>query len=69
MVILKLLGIIVLAIVGVFCLKRLFFAVLNLRALINYKKHPESINQRHGIVYNKKTGKLEADQSPILPFE
>ncbi len=66
---LKLLGIIGLAIIGVFALKRLFFAILNLRALIEYKKNPDPINQRHGIVYNKKTGKLEADQSPILPYE
>lgn len=69
MAILKLIGIIAFVILGVFSLKRLFFAILNLNALRQYKKHPDPMNQRHGIVYNRKTKKLEADQSPILPYE
>ena len=69
MAILKLIGIIAFVILGVFSLKRLIFAILNLNALRQYKKHPDPISQRHGIIYNKRTGKLEADQSPILPYE
>ena len=50
MAILKLIGIIAFVILGVFSLKRLFFAILNLNALRQYKKHPDPMNQRHGIV-------------------
>lgn len=52
-----------------FCLKRAFNILLNIFALVSFKKDADPINQRHGMVFNKKTGQLEADQSPILPFE
>lgn len=41
----------------------------NLKALFYEKKHPGSLPRSCGIVFNKKTGKLEADNRPLLPFE
>jgi hypothetical protein len=36
---------------------------------LRYASHNPSISkQKQGIIYNKKTKKLEADQSPITPF-
>ena len=69
MEILKLIGIIFLSIVALFCLKRIVFILFNLRALNQYRKNPDPINERHGMVFNKKTNKLEADQSIILHYE
>lgn len=68
MIILKLLGILIFAIAAVFCIKRMVACIMNIIALNNYRKNPDPLNQRHGMVLNKKTGELEADQSPILPF-
>lgn len=65
----RLLEIILLTIVALYAVKKIIFAILNLRALNQYRKSPDSISQRQGIVYNKRTKKLEADQSPILPYK
>ena len=35
---------------------------------LNENNFHDVTRQKHGIVYNKKTQKLEADQSLILPF-
>lgn len=67
--ILKLIGIIVLLILAIFSLKRAFYCILNIIALKKYEKDPSSLPHKGGIVFNKKTGKLEADNSPILPWE
>ncbi len=56
-------------IVALYAVKKIIRTILNLRALNQYRKSPDPINQRHGIVYNKETNKLEADQSPILPYK
>jgi hypothetical protein len=40
----------------------------NLKALRYASKYPYTSKRKHGIIYNKKTNKLEADQSPITPF-
>lgn len=69
MTVLKLIGIITLTVMALYCIKRIIIAILNLHALSQYRRTPDPINQRQGIVYNKRTNKLEADQSPILPYE
>jgi len=41
----------------------------NIKALRYASKHPnEAISHNTGIVFNTKTNKLEADNSPITPF-
>ncbi|MDR2498004.1 MAG: hypothetical protein LBD28_01005 [Tannerellaceae bacterium] len=42
--------------------------VYNIIVIISASRNPDVTKQKHGIVYNKKTKKLEADQSPITPF-
>lgn len=69
MEVVKLIGIVILAVVALFSLKRIVFGILNLRALRSYRRDANPINQRHGMVFNRRTRKLEADQSPILPFD
>lgn len=54
MEIFKLIGVIVLALMAVFCIKRIIFNILNIRALNHYKHDANPINQRQGIVLNKK---------------
>lgn len=66
---LNLLKIILLTIVAIYAIIKIILAILNLRALNQYRKSPDAIHQRQGIVYNKRTKKLEADQSPILPYK
>lgn len=52
----------------------IFFTRLALRSYYNYtasRKQRRSFDRtktRHGMVFNTKTGKMEADQSFILPF-
>jgi hypothetical protein len=40
----------------------------NIKALRDGTRHPDRTKQKTGIVYNKKTKTLEADQSTITPF-
>jgi hypothetical protein len=40
----------------------------NFKALRYASRYPSVSKHKHGIIYNKKTKKLEADQSPITPF-
>lgn len=67
---LKLGGIVLFSILGVFSLKQAVRAFLNLRALWYEKKHPGTLPRSGaGIVYNEKTGKLEETSGkPILPY-
>lgn len=59
----------VLTIVAVLCYNKIIkcIAKLNIKSKKEYRY--DIAKQRNGIVYNKKTKKLEADQSIILPFE
>ncbi len=65
----KTIGLIILIFLIIFCLKRTYYAFMNILALRRYRKDPSSLPQHHSMVFNKKTGKLEADNSPILPYE
>lgn len=53
----------------VWAFSKLLKAWYNLKALSYEKKHPGSLPRSCGLVFNKKTGKLEADSRPLLPFE
>lgn len=60
---------VLLTIVAMLCVKKIVECLLNI-LIFNKKENRYNVaKQRNGIVYNKKTQKLEADQSIILPFE
>ena len=47
---------------------RLGVMIFNIMAIYRSRQHPELRNQKHGIVYNMKKDRLEADQSFIVPL-
>ncbi len=61
--------IIVLAGIIFWLTNKLIVACIDLYYLLRAKKHPEKFPRTEGIVFNKKTRKLEADSRPILPLE
>lgn len=64
----KVLAVVLLTIAIMFFIKKLVESVINLSYLSKDKNLYDVSNQKHGVVLNKKTKKLEADQSVILPF-
>ena len=64
---LKIIGLILCTIVACWSCKKIVESVLNLMALLHNKKTYNNI-KRTGMVYNKKTKKLEADNCSKLPF-
>ena len=66
--VLKIVALVVGTILIMFFLKKIVESVCNLSVLLRKKNYYDVTKQRHGIVINKKTKKLEADQSLILPF-
>jgi len=54
--------------VVVWMFKRLGVMVFTMMMIYRSKRNPELRNERHGIVFNKKLQRLEADQSLITPF-
>ncbi len=48
---------------------KLLWACIKFSVLIHAKKHPEDVPRTEGLVFNKKTKKLETDSRPILPAE
>lgn len=69
MLFVKLALLFILGILVVLAIKKMIFCILNIKFLLNRKDRCNPLNQRHGIVYNKKTNKLEEYQSPKLPYE
>ena len=65
----KLLLTVVLGAISIFCLKKLIFAWYKLCDLWQAEKHPENFFHTDGVVFNKKTKKLEESSHPILPSE
>lgn len=65
---LKVLAVVLLTIVIMFFIRKLVESVFNLTFMLRKKNLYDVSNQRHGIVLNNETKKLEADQSIILPF-
>lgn len=67
MVIVRIMAIIVLGIATTYFAKKFIESIYNFIAL-GKKNYADVTRQKHGIVFNKKTNKLEADQSLIVPF-
>ena len=49
--------------------RKLLWACIKFSVLNHAKKHPKDVPRTEGLVFNKKTKKLEADSRPILPSE
>lgn len=54
---------------SVWCIRKLIFAWYEFCDLWQAKKHPENFFHTEGVVFNKKTKKLEESSRPILPSE
>lgn len=65
----KVLLLVVLGIFLILCLRGLIFAWYKLYDLRQAEKHPENFFHTDGVVFNKKTKKLEDSSRPILPSE
>lgn len=65
---LRILLIIFFAIIFCFFFRKLIESIINLFTLLDKKNYYNITMQHQGIVLNKKTKKLEADNSLILPF-
>lgn len=61
-------AIVALSCIAVFLIRSIVETGIDLRVAMKEGKAPDRSKQKHSIVYNKKTQKLEADQSLILPF-
>ena len=68
MLILKIVGASLCLAIACYSIRKFIECTLNLRALYLSKKEPELTLRNASIVYNKKIGKLEADNHQILPF-
>jgi hypothetical protein len=66
--VLKIIALVAGTILIMFFLKKIMESICNLIILLGKKNYYDVTKQRQGIVINKKTKKLEADQSIILPF-
>lgn len=66
--VLKIFALIIGTILIIFFLKKIVESICNLSILLRKKNYYDVTKQRHGVVINKKTKKIEADQSLILPF-
>lgn len=66
---LKILAIIILTIAIMFFTKKFVESIFNLIFILKKKNRYDVSNQRHGIVLNNETKKLEDDNSIILPFQ
>ena len=62
-------ALVLLTIVAMLCVKKIVECLLNILIFSKKENRYNVAKQRNGIVYNRKTQKLEADQSIILPFE
>lgn len=56
------------SVVAIHAARKIIEGIANLAIVVKKRKHPDLPVQRNGIVFNKKSGKLEADQTCILPF-
>ena len=68
MITLKILGLVVCMLVAFWAIRKIVMATINLLSLFcndEYYRHVE----KGGMVFNKKTQKLEADNSQSVPFE
>lgn len=68
MITLKIFGLVLCLIVACLAIKKIVEHILNLMVLLYNKKTHKNMNTT-GIVFNKKSKKLEDDNSPNLPFQ
>lgn len=68
MIILKCLMLVAAAILICFFIKKLTESIVNLSVLLKKENYYDGTLRHEGMVFNKKTKKLEADNSLILPF-
>lgn len=68
MLILKIVGLVLCLAIACYSIRKIIERTLNLRAIYLSKKEPESTLRKASMVYNKRIGKLEADNHQILPF-
>ena len=68
MLTLKIIGLVLCTIVACWAIKKIVEGVLNLTSLSHSKKTYNRI-KRNGMLYNKKTKKLEADNCSATPFD
>ncbi len=69
MLTLKIIMLLLCFIIACISLSKIVESALNLRAIHLGKKSPVFGPRTSGMVFNTKTGKLEADSQQILPFE
>lgn len=68
MLTLEIVGLVLCTIIACWASKKIMESVLNLTSLSHNKKTYNSI-KKNGMVYNKSTQKLEADNCSTLPFD
>jgi len=66
--IILIISIIALTVVVVWTLMRFSVMILNIKAINKSKQSPDFRNRKQGMVVNKKTHRLEADQSFVTPL-
>ena len=64
----RIIGILVTSVIIMYLIRKLVESIINLSILLRKENHFDVTKQRKGIVLNKRTKKLEADNSLILPF-
>ena len=64
----RIIGIIVASIAAMYFMKKFVESVINLSVSLKKRNYYDKRLQHQGIVFNKRTKKLEADNSLILPF-
>lgn len=69
MLVFKIIVLVLCAVIACYSVKKIVETAVNLRALYRGRKYPYGRIQSAGMVFNTKTGKLEADNREILPFE
>ncbi|MBQ7304529.1 MAG: hypothetical protein IJW75_06430, partial [Alphaproteobacteria bacterium] len=69
MLVTKIIILVLCTIIVCFCAARIIECFINIKLYRYSKKNPEDAIYSQGMVYNKKSGKLEADNRSILPFE
>ena len=59
---------IVASVLAIHASRRIIEGIANLVVVFKRRRHTDLPVKRNGIVFNKKTGKLESDQTCVMPF-
>ena len=68
MILLEIIVMFIAAIITMYFIRKIIECLLNLSVLFNKKNYYDGTLRHESMVINKRTKKLEADQSLILPF-